>query len=67
MFKVWKKYKEAMVALPEGSEKALFVLFKFPKVIPKISIHKLFIDNAALIKDIPVLFLFGGENDWMDS
>lgn len=28
-----------MVALPEGSEKSIFVLFDFPRVIPKKSIE----------------------------
>ena len=37
--KTWKRYKEVLYTLPEGSEKALFILFMFPRVYAKVSIQ----------------------------
>ena len=34
-----------MLSLPEGSEKALYLFFEFPRVISKFSIEKMIEDN----------------------
>lgn len=36
---IWKEYYDEVLALPEGSEKTLFYLFNFPRVIGKESVE----------------------------
>lgn len=50
-----------MLNQPEGSEKALFLLLHFPRVMAKgwDSIEYIFTNNRYKIKEIPIHFYFG--------
>jgi hypothetical protein len=56
-----------MLALPNGSEKALFILLNFPRAIAKgwSSIEYILTQHHRKTKHIPIYFYFG-EVDWMD-
>lgn len=57
-----------MIILPIGSERALYLLLNFPKVIAKgwDSIEYILTNNDVKIKNIPINFYYG-EKDWMDK
>lgn len=57
-----------MIVLPIGSERALYLLLNFPKVIAKgwDSIEYIFTYNREKISKIPIHFYYG-EKDWMDK
>jgi cardiolipin-specific phospholipase len=57
-----------MLSLPNGSEKALFILLNYPKVFAKerYSIEYLLTENYKKIKDTQI-FIYFGESDWMDQ
>ncbi|KAM3141159.1 hypothetical protein pb186bvf_006764 [Paramecium bursaria] len=66
-YELWLTYINDMLSLPIGSEKALFRLFQFPRVMTlgEHSIQYL-IRNSESLKNIPIFFYFG-VHDWMDS
>ncbi|CAD8086389.1 unnamed protein product [Paramecium sonneborni] len=67
-YEVWKQYIDEMLALPDGSEKALFLLLQFPRVIARgwDSIEYILTQHNKYIYNIPIYFYFGNI-DWMDK
>ena len=71
---VWKAYTDACINQPQGSEKALFILFDFPRVICLNSIEVIgyinlfqeLLTESKLFERIPVNFYYGRQ-DWMDK
>ncbi|CAD8175783.1 unnamed protein product [Paramecium pentaurelia] len=67
-YEVWQSYVDEMLALPDGSEKALFLLLQFPRVIARgwDSIEYILTKHSKYTAEVPIYFYFG-DQDWMDK
>lgn len=55
------KMIQTLILLPDGSEGLFFNFFE-PRVLPKIALEPLIVENPP-----EIVFIYGGEEDWVDK